>query len=97
MTGLRQHVRRGITLQKLWDKRCQRHKVLRGYRQPFHSNNSILGLQIDIVKYGNRRAMTEARLFQREKMPGDGDSPINRFWRRFGRRKLDGTKLGEEE
>ena len=50
--------------------------------------------------------MTEARHFQREEMShvggrcfvrGDGNSLINRFCGHLGRRRLAGTKLGEEK
>jgi hypothetical protein len=50
--------------------------------------------------------MTEAKFFQTKQVTpvggrclvcGDGDSRINRFCRRFGRRNLDGTKLGKGE
>ena len=50
--------------------------------------------------------MTEAKFPQRKEMThvggrglvrGDGDSVINRFCGRIGRRNLDGTKLGKEE
>jgi hypothetical protein len=45
--------------------------------------------------------MTEAKPFQRKQISHvrgrDGDSRVNRFWRRFGRRNLDGIKPGKEE
>ena len=46
--------------------------------------------------------MTEAKPFQRKQgllvgSLGDGDSRINRFCGRIGRRTLDGTKRGKEE
>ena len=50
--------------------------------------------------------MTEAKFFQRTEMShvggrgvvrGDGDSRINRFCGRIGRRTLDRTKQGKEE
>ncbi|MGA7674603.1 MAG: cytochrome oxidase putative small subunit CydP [Rhizomicrobium sp.] len=50
--------------------------------------------------------MTEAKLFQkmetahvgdRSLVCGDSDFRINHFWSCFGRRKLDGAKLGGEQ